>query len=35
MTIDSGGRLSPCASEAALVVPRMMFESVAFWFPAL
>jgi hypothetical protein len=33
--IDSAGRLMPWASEKALVVLWTMFESVAFWLPAL
>jgi hypothetical protein len=35
MTIDSGGRLMPPASDDALAVPWTMFELARFWFPAL
>ena len=35
MTIDSGGRLMPWASEDALAVPWTIFELDAFWLPAL
>jgi hypothetical protein len=35
MTIDSGGRVMPWASEDELVVPWTMVESVAFWFAAV
>jgi hypothetical protein len=35
MTIDSGGRLTPPASDDALAVPWTMFELARFWFPEL
>ena len=35
MTIDSGGRVMPWASDEALAVPWTMVELVAFWLPAL
>jgi hypothetical protein len=35
MTIDSGGRVMPWATEDAFIVPRTMLELVAFWLAAL
>ena len=35
MTIDSGGRVMPCASKDAFVVPWTMVELVAFWLAAV